>query len=82
SQSDLIISHRLTARPDLEALRNIMQTYMTFDIKDYINDLPRKKGAAIVLDDNSERIYSMRVRPRMSWHAGSTPIALEEKEEF
>ncbi|MFP4116212.1 MAG: ATP-binding protein [Candidatus Aenigmatarchaeota archaeon] len=82
SQSDLIISHRLTARPDLEALRNIMQTYMTFDIKDYINDLPRKKGSAIILDDNSERIYSMKVRPRMSWHAGGTPSAFEEEEKF
>ncbi len=82
SQSDLIISHRLTARPDMEALRNIMQTYMTFDIKDYINNLPRKKGSAIVLDDNSERIYSMKVRPRMSWHAGGTPDAFEAEEEF
>lgn len=77
SQSDIIVSHRLTARPDLEALRNIMQTYMTFDIKDYINNLPRKKGSAIILDDNSERIYAMRVRPRKSWHAGDTPSALE-----
>jgi len=82
SQSDLIVSHRLTARPDFEALRNIMQTYMTFDIKDYINNLPRKKGAAIVLDDNSERIYSMKVRPRMSWHAGATPSAFEDEDEF
>lgn len=78
SQADTVISHRLTARPDLEALRNIMQTYMTFDIQDYINNLPRKKGSAIILDDNSERIYAMRVRPRMSWHAGGTPSALED----
>ncbi len=82
SQSDLIVSHRLTARPDLEALRNIMQTYMTFDIQEYINNLPRKKGSAIVLDDNSERIYAMKVRPRMSWHAGGTPDAFEDEEDF
>lgn len=82
SQADIVVSHRLTARPDLEALRNIMQTYMTFDIEEYINDLPRRKGAAIVLDDNSERLYSMQVRPRMSWHAGGTPTALEKEEEF
>ncbi len=81
SQSDLIVSHRLTAKPDLEALRNIMQTYMTFDIQEYINSLPRKKGSAIVLDDNSERIYSIKVRPRMSWHAGGTPDAFEADEE-
>lgn len=82
SQSDLIISHRLTAKPDMDALRNIMQTYMTFDIKEYINNLPRKKGSAIVLDDNSERIYSIKVRPRMSWHAGGTPDAFEGEEGF
>ncbi len=82
SQADLIVSHRLTAKPDMDALRNIMQTYMTFDIQEYINDLPRKKGSAIVLDDNSERIYSIKVRPRMSWHAGGTPDAFEDEDEF
>jgi DNA helicase HerA-like ATPase len=82
SQADLILSHRLTAKPDIEALRNIMQTYMLFDIQKYINELPRRKGTAIILDDNSERIYPVTVRPRMSWHAGETPTALKIKEEL
>lgn len=79
SQSDLVISHRLTAQKDLEALRGIMQTYMMEDIQEYINTLPRKKGTAIVLDDNSERIYALQVRPRFSWHAGGSPSAIKEK---
>ncbi len=76
SQCDLIISHRLTAKNDIEALKNIMQTYMLFDITKYINDLPKTKGVAIILDDNSERMYKIKIRPRQSWHAGSSPLAL------
>jgi hypothetical protein len=79
AQSDLIISHRLTARSDLEALRSIMQTYVLDDIQELINSLPRQKGTAIVLDDNSERMYTIQVRPRLSWHAGGSPSAIKEK---
>ena len=82
SQSDLIISHRLTARADIEALRSIMQTYMLEDVQDYINALPRQKGTAIVLDDNSERIFPLQLRPRVSWHAGESPTAMKEKSFF
>lgn len=76
SQCDVIVANRLTARQDIDALKSIMQTYMLFDISKYINALPRLKGAAIILDDNSERIYTARIRPRQSWHAGSSPVAL------
>ncbi len=79
SQSDMIISHRLTSKSDIDALRSIMQTYMLEDIQDYLNDLPRTKGAAIILDDNSERIYQAQMRPRFSWHAGGSPIIIKEK---
>ncbi len=79
AQSDLIISHRLTSKADIEALRSVMQTYMLKDIQNYINNLPRQKGSAIVLDDNSERIYSVQIRPRLSWHAGGSPAAIKEK---
>jgi len=79
SQADIIISHRLTSKADIEALRSIMQTYMLEDIQDYLNDLPKTKGSAILLDDNSERIYQIQVRPRFSWHAGGSPIIIKEK---
>ena len=64
---------------DMTALQNIMQTYMLKNIQELINTLPRKKGAAIVLDDNSERIYTLQIRPRISWHAGGSPSAIEKK---
>lgn len=79
AQSDLVISHRLTSEADLKALRSIMQTYVLKDIQELINTLPRQKGSAIILDDNSERIYTVQVKPRLSWHAGGSPVAIKEK---
>lgn len=77
TQSDIVISHRVTSRPDIEALNLIMQTYLLEDVKGYMNGLPALKGSAILLDDNSERIYPMRVRPRFTWHGGEAPTAVK-----
>lgn len=79
AQADMVIAHRLTAKQDLEALSAVMQTYLLFDIKKSIGELPKTKGSALILDDNSERLFNIQVRPRMSWHAGGSPIALKEK---
>jgi len=77
TQSDLVIAHRVTSQPDLEALNYIMQSYLLDSIKKYMDDLPNIKGAAIILDDNSERIYPMKIRPRFTWHGGEAPTALK-----
>jgi hypothetical protein len=79
SQADLIIAHRLTAKPDVDALSAIMQTYLLSDIRKLMQTLPKNKGAALILDDNSERAFNIQVRPRLSWHAGESPVALQEK---
>ncbi|MBU3907434.1 MAG: DUF87 domain-containing protein [Nanoarchaeota archaeon] len=76
TQSDIVISHRVTSQPDLEALNYIMQTYVMESIKKHMDDLPDLKGSAIILDDNSERIYPMRIRPRFTWHGGEAPTAV------
>ncbi len=76
TQSDIIIAHRVTSKPDLEALNYIMQSYMLAGIKKYMDDLPSLKGSAIILDDNSERIYPMRIKPRFTWHGGEAPTAV------
>jgi len=73
TQSDIILSHRLTSEQDLTALNQIMQSYVYGGIKEQMNSLPSLKGSAIILDDNSERIYPMRVRPRFTWHGGESP---------
>ncbi|MBS3098710.1 ATP-binding protein [Candidatus Pacearchaeota archaeon] len=77
TQSDIIISHRVTAKPDIEALNEIMQSYLLKNIQQQIDDLPALKGSAIILDDNSERIYPIRVRPRFTWHGGEAPSAVK-----
>ncbi|OYT35975.1 hypothetical protein B6U91_02160 [Candidatus Pacearchaeota archaeon ex4484_71] len=82
TQSDIVISHRVTSKPDIDALNHIMQTYLASTIQKYMNDLPSLKGSAIILDDNSERIYPIRIRPRFTWHGGQAPTALSEKKEF
>jgi DNA helicase HerA-like ATPase len=82
TQSDIIIAHRVTSQPDLEALNYIMQSYLFESIKRYMDDLPDLKGSAIILDDNSERIYPMRIRPRFTWHGGEAPTAISFKKEF
>ncbi len=79
TQSDIVISHKLTAKQDIYALNEIMQTYFLEDIRKYIDDLPSLKGSAIILDDNSERIYSMKIRPRFTWHGGEAPTAVKIK---
>ncbi len=78
SQCDVILSHRLTAKEDIEALGEIMQSYMRHDIGHYIDALPDRPGTGLMLDDNSERVFPIQMRPRRSWHAGGTPDAFDE----
>lgn len=82
TQSDIVISHRVTAQPDILALNSIMQTYLFESIKKHLDDLPDLKGSAIILDDNSERIYPVRIRPKFTWHGGETPVAVKVKKEI
>ncbi len=82
TQTDLIISHRVTAKPDVDALNAMMQSYMTSSLVAHLNNLPRESGAAVILDDNSERIYPMRVRPRFTWHGGEAPTAIAYKKKL
>ncbi|MBU2562415.1 MAG: DUF87 domain-containing protein [Nanoarchaeota archaeon] len=82
TQSDIVIAHRVTSHPDLEALNHIMQSYLLESIKRYMDELPNLKGSAIILDDNSERIYPMRIRPRFTWHGGEAPTAIKPEKKL
>jgi len=77
TQSDIVIAHRVTAQPDIESLNYIMQSYLLTSIKKSMDELPNSKGSAIILDDNSERIYPMKIRPRLTWHGGEAPTAIK-----
>ncbi|MBN2454805.1 ATP-binding protein [Candidatus Woesearchaeota archaeon] len=79
TQSDIVIAHRITAKVDTEALGTLMQTYMREGLDKALNKLPDVKGAALLFDDTNERLYPIRVRPRITWHGGSSPVALKEE---
>jgi DNA helicase HerA-like ATPase len=79
TQADVIIGHRITARIDIDALGQLMQSYMREGLDKFLNELPRVAGAAVILDDSNERIYPMRVRPRATWHGGESPAALKKQ---
>lgn len=82
TQADVVIAHRLTAQPDIEALNSIMQTYLLESIRRSMSELPGLKGSALILDDNSERIYPIRMRPKFTWHGGESPTAIRVKKEL
>lgn len=79
TQSDIILSHRLTNKEDLVALNSMMQSYLIEGITKSMNNLPDLKGSAILLDDSSERLYPIRVRPRFTWHGGEAPKAMKKE---
>ncbi len=76
TQSDVVISHRVTADIDIKALMLLAQSYNRDGIMEAMEDLPKLSGTAIVFDDSSEAIHKIRIRPRVSWHGGESPNAL------
>ncbi len=80
TQSDIVLAHRLTNKNDIEALNEIMQTYLLENITKSMRELPDLKGSGIILDDNSERLYPVRIKPRLTWHGGEAPKAINEDE--
>lgn len=79
TQSDIVISHLITAKADIDALGALMQSYMREDLNKMLQELPRVTGAALAFDDINERMYVMRIRPRISWHGGESPTPMKEK---
>ncbi len=83
TQSDTVIAHRITAKIDVDALGALMQSYMREGLVKQLDDMPRMSGAAVIFDDSNERMFPMRIRPRLTWHGGSAPFAMkEEKKEI
>ena len=84
TQSDTVLSHRLTARMDVEALGLLTQSYMREGLEKEVDKLPRVKGAAVIFDDANERIFPVQMRPRFTWHGGGSPTAIKKgtKENF
>lgn len=79
TQSDILISHRITAKLDVDALSKLMQSYLRSGLDKELDNLPRLKGAGIIVDDTNERLSPMRIRPRFTWHGGEAPDAMPQK---
>ncbi|MFH1256602.1 MAG: ATP-binding protein [Candidatus Diapherotrites archaeon] len=78
SQCDLFISHRLTSQPDIAAVSDLRPSYMHQNFDKYYQEMPRGKGFALVLDDNTEKLWLVKVRPRFSWDGGVTASAFTQ----
>lgn len=82
TQSDTVLSHRITAKIDTEALGALMQSYMRKGLDEALDDLPRDSGAAVIFDDQNEKMFPVRVRPRFTWHGGSSPSAIPNRKKI
>jgi len=69
SQCDVIISHALTTSDDKTALNRLTKDYMRNEIKTYIDQLART-GQAVFVDDDTERLEVVQIRPRASRPGG------------
>ncbi|MFC7141670.1 ATP-binding protein [Halosimplex aquaticum] len=72
SQSDIVVSHRLTSEADLDALEAAQPTYMQTSLAER---LPTSPGEVIVIDDATETVHSANVRRRETPHGGDSPNA-------
>ncbi|MFW6285678.1 MAG: ATP-binding protein [Nanoarchaeota archaeon] len=81
TQSDIVLSHRITASFDLVALDKIFLSYDSKGSRNLFNSMPRVKGCAIIMDDKNERLHTMQVKPRITWHGGEDPNAIREMED-
>lgn len=71
SQCDVILSHKLTSRDDVQALNKLSQDYMGSELRAIIAELKRT-GQAVLVDDENESVKMLQVRPRQSQHGGGT----------
>ena len=77
SQCDIILSHKLTSRDDMLALNKLSQDYMGSELRNLISDLQRT-GQAILVDDESESVNMLQIRPRQSQHGGGASSAMKD----
>lgn len=69
SQCDVIIAQKLTNHADIQAVNALSQDYMGGELKTYIRKLSRR-GEAVLVDDEQEKVMMLQVRPRKSYHGG------------
>lgn len=81
SQCDVILSHKMTTREDVNALNSLSQDYMGGELRTFTKNLKRT-GEAVLVDDEQESVSVMRIRPRRSQHGGSSVATPLEEDTF
>ena len=69
TQCDVIVAQKLTNRADIQAVNALSQDYMGGELKTYIRKLNRR-GEAVLVDDEQEKVVMAHIRPRKSYHGG------------
>jgi len=72
SQSDILISHRLTSEVDLDALDAAQSTYVNSSLGER---LPTGPGEVVIVDDATEPVHAAQIRQRATPHGGNSPSA-------
>ena len=77
-QADLVISHQITAEPDVAALAKARQSFMTKDrdLASLVSMMDSRRGLAIVFDDKTRKMEYCMIRPRVTLHTGMDASAL------
>jgi len=78
SQCDTLVIHHLTAGKDSDAVEDkISELHDAKKISYYMKNIPKKPGYAYIMNDESEEMIPIKIRPRRSWDAGGS-AKLEE----
>lgn len=73
SQCDTVVIHRLTAGQDSDAVGDkVSELHDTNSLSHYMENIPKDPGYAYVMNDSSEEMVPVKIRPRRSWHAGDS----------
>jgi len=69
SQCDIILCHKITTKEDIRSLDKLSQDYMGSDLKTYVRRIDNV-GEAVYVDDETETVEMVKMRPRKSKHGG------------
>jgi len=78
SQCDLFLSMRMTAQEDIQAVSSIRPSYLNIPMDKYYAQMPKEQGYAIMIDDNSEKVMLLKIRPRITWDGGKTATVFSD----
>jgi hypothetical protein len=69
TQCDVLLCQKLTNSADIQAINALSQDYMGGELKTFIRRLERR-GEAVLVDDEQEKVSMVQVRPRKTRHGG------------